>query len=93
MTHIHIIYIANEVKKVRKRLHFKHIYIYNSVLTCRQNIINSSASAQLNATKIAVKKDSDVDVCMIGTKSVKKTSLIGIKFGTRLRIRLGVDIG
>ena len=24
------------------------IYIYNSVLTCRQNIINSSASAPLN---------------------------------------------
>ena len=42
------------------------IYIYNSVLTCRQHIINSSASAPLNATKIAVKKDSDVDVCMFG---------------------------
>ena len=29
-------------------------------------IINSSASAQLNAMKIAVKKVSDVDVCMFG---------------------------
>ena len=38
------------------------IYIYNSVLTCRQNIINSSASAPLNATKIAVKKVSDVEM-------------------------------
>ena len=42
------------------------IYIYNSVLTCRQNIINSSASAPLNATKIDVKKVSDVHVCMFG---------------------------
>ena len=38
--------------------------LYNSVLTCRH--INSSASAPLNATKIAVKKVSDVDVCMFG---------------------------
>ena len=38
----------------------------NSVLTCRQHIINSSASAPPNATKIAVKKVSDVDVCMFG---------------------------
>ena len=44
-----------------------NIYIiYNSVLTCRQNIINSSASASLNATEIAVKKVSDVAVCMFG---------------------------
>ena len=43
-----------------------NIYIYNSVLTCRQNIMNSSASAPLNAAKIAVKKVSDVDVCMFG---------------------------
>ena len=42
------------------------IYIYNSVLTCRQHIINSSASTPPNATKIAVKKVSDVDVCMFG---------------------------
>ena len=42
------------------------IYIYNSVLTCRQHIINSSASVPPNATKIAVKKVSDVDVCMFG---------------------------
>ena len=44
------------------------IYIYNSVLTCRQHIIyiNSSASAPPNATKIAVKKGSDVVVCMFG---------------------------
>ena len=42
------------------------IYIYNSVLTCRQNIINSSAGAPLNVRKIAVKKVSDVDVCMFG---------------------------
>ena len=40
--------------------------ICNSVLTCRQNIINSSASVSLNATKIAVKKVSDVDICMFG---------------------------
>ena len=48
-----------------------HIYIYiyiyiKFILTCRHNIINSSASAPLNATKIAVKKVSDVDVCMLG---------------------------
>ena len=42
------------------------IYIYNSVPTCRQHIINSSASAPPNATKIAVKKVSDVDVRMFG---------------------------
>ena len=42
------------------------IYIYNSVLTCRQNIINSFASAPPNATKIAVKKVIDVVVCMFG---------------------------
>ena len=46
----------------------KQIYIYNSVLTCRQHIINASASAPSNATKIAVKKVSDVDVCMFGPK-------------------------
>ena len=46
--------------------HIGLIYIYNSVLTCRQHIINSSASAPPNATKIAVKKVSDVDVCMFG---------------------------
>ena len=45
-----------------------NIYIYNSVLTCRQHIINSSASAPPNATKIAVKKVSDVVVCMFGPK-------------------------
>ena len=38
----------------------------DSVLTCRQHIINSSASAPPNATKIAMKKVSDVDVCMFG---------------------------
>ena len=43
-----------------------NLYIYNSVLTCRQNIINSSVSTPLNATKIAVKKVGDVDVCMFG---------------------------
>ena len=42
------------------------VYIYNSVLTCRQHIINSSANAPPNATKIAVKKGSDVVVCMFG---------------------------
>ena len=35
-------------------------------LACRQDIINSSASAPLNATKIAVQRVSDVDVCMFG---------------------------
>ena len=43
-----------------------HLYIYNSVLTCRPHIINSSASAPPNATKIAVKKSSEVVVCMFG---------------------------
>ena len=43
-----------------------YIYIYNSVLTCRPHIINSSASAPPNATKIAVKRGSDVVVCMFG---------------------------
>ena len=42
------------------------IYIYNSVRTCRQHIINSFASVPANATKTAVKKVSDVDVCMVG---------------------------
>ena len=32
----------------------------------RHNIINSSASAPLNAKKLAVKKVSDVDVSMFG---------------------------
>ena len=54
------------VIKLDKCLKKYHIYIYNSVLTCRQNIINSSGSAPLNATKIAVKKVSDVEVCMFG---------------------------
>ena len=40
--------------------------VYNSVLTCRQHIINSSVTASPNATKIAVKKVSDVDVCLFG---------------------------
>ena len=39
--------------------------IYNSVVTCRRINI-SSASAPLNAKEIAVKKVSDVDVCMFG---------------------------
>ena len=43
-----------------------YIYIYNSVVTCRHNIINSSASAPLSAKKIAVKKISDVYVSMFG---------------------------
>ena len=38
----------------------------NSVLTCQQTIINSTASAPPNATKIAVKKVSDVNVSMFG---------------------------
>ena len=42
------------------------IFIYNSVLTCWQNIVNSSAPP--NGTKTAVKKVSDVDVCMFGAK-------------------------
>ena len=40
--------------------------LYNSVLTCQQHIINSSASAPPDATEIAVKKGSDVVVCMFG---------------------------
>ena len=51
---------------IRIKMSTTHIYIYNSVLTCRQHIINSSESAPPNATKIAVKKVSDVDVCMFG---------------------------
>ena len=43
-----------------------YIYIYNSVLTCRQHIINSFASAPPNPMKMAVKKVSDVVVCMFG---------------------------
>ena len=43
-----------------------NLYIYNSVLACRQHIINSSASAPANATENAVKKVSDVNVCMFG---------------------------
>ena len=42
------------------------IYIYNSVLTCQQTIINATASAPPNATKIAVKKVSKVKVSMFG---------------------------
>ena len=51
---------------IQKKSHCSQYIIYNSVLTCRQNIIYSSASAPLNATKIAVKKVSDVDACMFG---------------------------
>ena len=52
----------------RKMYHtgVNRLSIYNSVLTCRQHIINSSASAPPNATKIAVKKVSDVVVYMFG---------------------------
>ena len=43
------------------------IYIYNSVVvTCRHIFISTSASELRNATKIAVKKVSDVDVSMFG---------------------------
>ena len=42
------------------------IYIYNSIVTLRHNIINSSASVPLNAKKIAVKKDCEVDLSMFG---------------------------
>ena len=42
------------------------LYIIDSVVTCRQITINSSASAPVNAKKIAVKKVSDVDVGMFG---------------------------
>ena len=66
---------------IGRRLLILHIiYTYNSVLKCRQNIINSSASTPLNATKIAVKKISDVDACMFGPD-------------LRRRLRLGMDIG
>ena len=56
------------------------IYIYNSVLICRQNVINSSASAPLNATKIAVKKVSDVDVCMFGPERNYNFRCINVVF-------------
>ena len=43
------------------------LYIkYESVVTCRHNIINSSASAPQNAKKIAVKKVTYVYVSMFG---------------------------
>ena len=42
------------------------IYIYNSVGTFRHIVINSSASAPLNVTKIAVKKVSDFEVVRFG---------------------------
>ena len=38
--------------------------IYHSVMTCRQTITNSTVSAPPNATKITVKKVSDVSVSM-----------------------------
>ena len=55
-----------EYRRKRADVIQTYLCIYNSVLTCRQNIINSSESAPLNATKIAVKKVSDLDVCMFG---------------------------
>ena len=57
---------GERISEVSPYLLYIYIYIYNSVLTYRQNIINSSASAPLNATKIAVKKVGDVDLCMFG---------------------------
>ena len=41
------------------------IYIYNSVVTCRYIIINTSAIVSRNAKKIGVKKVSDVDVSTV----------------------------
>ena len=52
--------------ELHRSFHMIYRPIYNSVITCRQNVINSSASAPLNATKIAAKKVSCVDVCMFG---------------------------
>ena len=61
------------------------IYVYNSVVTCRHIIINSSASAPLNAKKIAVGK--------IGTLLLYQTAgPIVTKFGTHMQIHLGMDI-
>ena len=40
--------------------------IYNSVVTMRHNSIISSASVPLNAKKVAVKKDIEVDLSMFG---------------------------
>ena len=42
--------------------------VYNSVFTCRHIAINSSVSAPLNATKIAVMKDSHGRVVMFGSE-------------------------
>ena len=57
----------NEIEcRAYQLMGLENIYIYNSVLTCRQHIIHSSASAPPNATKFATKKVSDVDVCMFG---------------------------
>ena len=42
------------------------VSIYNSVVTCQHITINTSASEPRKATKIAVKKDSDVVVSMFG---------------------------
>ena len=52
-----------------KRKHDKNgveNHLYNSVVTLRHNIMNSSASVPLNAKKIAVKKDSEVGLSMFG---------------------------
>ena len=43
-----------------------HIYIYNSVCARRHKHINSSPSAQLNATQIAVMKGSHWRTWMVG---------------------------
>ena len=42
------------------------LVLYNSVVTLRHNIINSSASVPQSTKKIAVKKDSEVDLGMFG---------------------------
>ena len=41
-------------------------YIIQSLLSCRHITINTTASTRLNANKIAVKNDSDVDISMFG---------------------------
>ena len=66
-------YVRRDVDRVKDRLksqswspNYSCPFQYNSVLTCWQTIINSTASAPPNATKIAVKQVSGANVIMFG---------------------------
>ena len=69
-------------------------HIYNSVCACRPKHINSSVSAPLNATKIAVMKGIDWQIRMVGSallfsvyKFKKKKNLIGT---SKYILRIGI---